>query len=442
MKKSKILILLSLAAIAAGCALAFAGCKPHSAQNSSSADSASDPVSFQWVTDKEATCTEAGSKHKECTCCGEILEQKIIYPKGHNFVGNVCSVCGATASEGLLYNFSRDGSGYSVVGIGSCTDKDVVIPSSHQNLPVTEIGHAAFSQCGITSVALPDSVTFIGNDAFYDCRNLTSVVLPDSVTSIGEDAFAYCNSLTSIIIPEGVTSIDFYECTNLTSVALPDSVTSIGFYGCTNLTSISIPDGVTSIGIEAFRNCSSLTSISIPNGVTSIGRGAFFSCSGLTSISIPDGVTTINRDTFGHCSNLTSISIPENVTSIGERAFAECISLTSIALPDGIISVEHSTFVYCSGLTSIILPESLVSIGNWAFEDCSALTSVYYKGTKAEWDEISIGSTNEALQSATIYYYSETKPPLNGDGTAYDGNYWRYAADGVTPVIWKKQTAA
>ena len=396
MKKSKILILLSLAAIAAGCALAFAGCKPHSAQNSSSADSASDPVSFQWVTDKEATCTEAGSKHKECTCCGEILEQKIIYPKGHNFVGNVCSVCGATASEGLLYNFSRDGSGYSVVGIGSCTDKDVVIPSSHQNLPVTEIGHAAFSQCGITSVALPDSVTFIGNDAFYDCRNLTSVVLPDSVTSIGEDAFAYCNSLTSIIIPEGVTSIDFYECTNLTSVALPDSVTSIGFYGCTNL----------------------------------------------TSISIPDGVTTINRDTFGHCSNLTSISIPENVTSIGERAFAECISLTSIALPDGIISVEHSTFVYCSGLTSIILPESLVSIGNWAFEDCSALTSVYYKGTKAEWDEISIGSTNEALQSATIYYYSETKPPLNGDGTAYDGNYWRYAADGVTPVIWKKQTAA
>lgn len=374
MKKSKILILLSLAAIAAGCALVFAGCKPHSAQNSSSADSASD--SFQWITDKEATCTEAGSKHKECTCCDEILEQKIIYPKGHNFVGNVCSACGVTASEGLLYNFSRDGSGYSVVGIGSCTDKDVVIPSSHQNLPVTEIGHAAFSQCGITSVALPDSVT------------------------------------------------------------------SIGFYGCTNLTSISIPDGVTSIGIEAFRNCSSLTSISIPNGVTSIGRGAFFSCSGLTSISIPDGVTTINRDTFGHCSNLTSISIPENVTSIGERAFAECISLTSIALPDGIISVEHSTFVYCSGLTSIILPESLVSIGNWAFEDCSALTSVYYKGTKAEWDEISIGSTNEALQSATIYYYSETKPPLNGDGTAYDGNYWRYAADGVTPVIWKKQTAA
>ena len=303
MKKSKILILLSLAAIAAGCALAFAGCKPDSDHGLSHTPS-------RWITDTEATCTEAGSKHRECTVCGELLEQKVVSPKGHNFVGNVCSVCGVTASEGLAYELSSDGCGYSVVGIGSCTDKDVVIPSSHQNLPVTEIGKDAFSHCGIISVALPAGVT-----------------------SIGFCAFSACFSLTSISIPEGLISID----------------------------------------------------------------GA---------------------------------------------AFAGCSCLTSVSLPDGLTSIGQSTFYECKGLTSLSLPESLVSIGDRAFDGCSALTSVYYKGTKAEWDEISIGSTNEALQSATIYYYSETKPPLNGDGTAYDGNYWRYAADGVTPVIWKKQTAA
>ena len=303
MKKSKILILLSLAAIAAGCALAFAGCKPDSDHGLSHTPS-------RWITDTEATCTEAGSKHRECTVCGELLEQKVVSPKGHNFVGNVCSVCGVTASEGLAYELSSDGCGYSVVGIGSCTDKDVVIPSSHQNLPVTEIGTDAFSHCGIISVALPA--------------------------------------------------------------------------------------GVTSIGFCAFSACFSLTSISIPEGLISIDGAAFAGCSGLTSVSLPDGLTSIGQ----------------------------------------------STFYECKGLTSLSLPESLVSIGDRAFDGCSALTSVYYKGTKAEWDEISIGSTNEALQSATIYYYSETKPPLNGDGTAYDGNYWRYAADGVTPVIWKKQTAA
>ena len=303
MKKSKILILLSLAAIAAGCALAFAGCKPDSDHGLSHTPS-------RWITDTEATCTEAGSKHRECTVCGELLEQKVVSPKGHNFVGNVCSVCGVTASEGLAYELSSDGCGYSVVGIGSCTDKDVVIPSSHQNLPVTEIGKDAFSHCGIISVALPA--------------------------------------------------------------------------------------GVTSIGFCAFSACFSLTSISIPEGLISIDGAAFAGCSGLTSVSLPDGLTSIGQ----------------------------------------------STFYECKGLTSLSLPESLVSIGDRAFEDCSALTSVYYKGTKAEWDEISVDSGNEALQSATIYYYSETKPPLNGDGTAYDGNYWRYAADGVTPVIWKKQTAA
>ena len=303
MKKSKILILLSLAAIAAGCALAFPGCKPDSDHGLSHTPS-------RWITDTEATCTEAGSKHRECTVCGELLEQKVVSPKGHNFVGNVCSVCGVTASEGLAYELSSDGCGYSVVGIGSCTDKDVVIPSSHQNLPVTEIGKDAFSHCGIISVALPA--------------------------------------------------------------------------------------GVTSIGFCAFSACFSLTSISIPEGLISIDGAAFAGCSGLTSVSLPDGLTSIGQ----------------------------------------------STFYECKGLTSLSLPESLVSIGDRAFDGCSALTSVYYKGTKAEWDEISIGSTNEALQSATIYYYSETKPPLNGDGTAYDGNYWRYAADGVTPVIWKKQTAA
>ena len=279
MKKSKILILLSLAAIAAGCALAFAGCKPDSDHGSASADSvsdfASDSDSFQWITDKEATCTEAGSKHKECTHSGEILEQKIIYPKGHNFVGNVCSVCGVTASEGLAYRLSPEGSGYSVVGIGSCTDKDVVIPSSHQNLPVTEIDQAAFSQCGITSVALPAGVTSIDCNAFVSCHSLTSVVLPAGVKTIEAAAFAYCNSLTSIIIPEGVTSIDGL------------------FGGCTNLTRISLPDSLTSIGNGAFSFCSSLTSISVPDGVTSIGDMAFFSCNSLTNIFIPDGVTSI-----------------------------------------------------------------------------------------------------------------------------------------------------
>jgi len=66
-----------------------------------------------------------------------------------------------------------------------------------------------------------------------------------------------------------------------------------------------------------------------------------------------------------------------------------------------------------------------------AFYSCSGLETVYYKGTAAEWNKISIGYDSN-LTRATRYYYSETKPTESG-------NYWHYGADGVTPVIWGKE---
>ena len=118
---------------------------------------------------------------------------------------------------------------------------------------------------------------------------MTSVTIPNSVTSIGEWAFYECSGLTSVTIPNSVTSISgvFAGCIGLTSVTIPNSVTSIGygvFYGCSSLTSVTIPNSVTSIGERAFENCSGLTSVTIGNSVTSIGGYAFYGCNGLTSI--------------------------------------------------------------------------------------------------------------------------------------------------------------
>ena len=96
----------------------------------------------------------------------------------------------------------------------------------------------------IKSCEIPDSVTTIGEHAFYECKSLTSVVIPDGVTTIGNRAFSWCESLTSVVIPDGVTTIGngaFYECKSLTSVVIPDSVTTIGNYafsGCESLTSV------------------------------------------------------------------------------------------------------------------------------------------------------------------------------------------------------------
>ncbi|MDR0623387.1 MAG: leucine-rich repeat protein [Treponema sp.] len=215
--------------------------------------------------------------------------------------------------------------------------------------------------------------------AFNGCENLTSITLPDSVTYIGDSAFAGCINLTAITLPEGVTSIGnsvFSGCTSLTSITLPDSVTSIGdsvFSGCTNLTSVKLPKGVTSIGNWTFKCCENLTSIKLPGGVTTIGDNAFINCTNLTSIELPDGVTSIGYGAFINCTNLTSIKLPDGLTAIGNSAFWACTNLTSITLPEGLTNIGEYTFLGCTNLTSLTLPDSVTTISDRAFHECPSL---------------------------------------------------------------------
>ena len=102
------------------------------------------------------------------------------------------------------------------------------------------------------------------------------------------------------------------------------------FYNCKNLTGVNIPNSVTTIGNQAFYGCSSLTSVNIPNSVTTIGSQAFHDCSNLTSINIPRSITNIEEYTFYGCSSLKSVHIPNSVTSIGDYAFNECNRLTRV----------------------------------------------------------------------------------------------------------------
>ncbi len=225
------------------------------------------------------------------------------------------------------------------------------------------------------------------------------------------------------------------------TVTIHDGVTLIDrfiFSGRTRLKNVILSNSITTIETAAFSDCVSLASVTIPNGVVSIGNSAFSGCRSLTNITLPNSVTFIDTAAFEGCKKLTSITLPNGITSIGDLMFNECTSLTSITLPNSVTSIDKSAFYNCSGLTSITIPNSVTSIGNFAFYGCIRLRNVYYIGTEAEWNAIRIGTNNFVLKNAIRYYYSETEPKLNADGTAYDGNYWHYDANDNI-VVWKKQ---
>ncbi len=317
----------------------------------------------------------------------------------------ICNTCAekrkVSFSAGLKYTKNSDGT-YTVRGLGSCEDADIIIPEKHDGAAVTSVAPGAFGNCvTLKSIVIPDSVTSIGNSAFAVCTSLTSITIPDSVTSIGAQAFYNCASLTSITIPDSVTSIDdyaFYNCTSLTFITIPDSVTSIGnhaFYNCTSLASITIPDSVTSIDDYAFDGCSALTGVTIPNSVTGIGYSAFNGCTSL-QYNEYDNALYLGNETNPYVAlikakdtSITACTIHDDTKIIYRNAFSLCESLTSVTIGNSVTSIGDRAFYYCKKLTSITIPDSVTSIGDYAFWFGRDLTSISFDGTIAQWSAIS-----------------------------------------------------
>ena len=262
----------------------------------------------------------------------------------------------------------------------------------------------SFRNQKLTLYVIPNSVTSIGDSAFYDSRSLSNIVIPNSVTSIGDSAFEGCNSLGSLVIPNSVINIGkgaFKWCKSLAEVVIPNSVTNIGefaFCGCSSLAEVVIPNSVTNIGKGTFANCSYLADVVIPDGVTSIGNNAFMSCSSLEYISLPKSVICLNGNPFLNWNGkleclspnfiyednilfnkdksriisfrnqkLTSYVIPDSVTRIEDRAFSRCKSLVEVVIQNSVTSIGDRAFCGCKSLAKVVIPDSVTSIGDSAF---------------------------------------------------------------------------
>ncbi|WP_320054788.1 MBG domain-containing protein [uncultured Acetobacteroides sp.] len=303
----------------------------------------------------------------------------------------------------------------------------------------------AFWMCDkLKSIAIPSSVTAIGDYAFFGCSGLTSVTIPSSVTSIGNFAFCGCSGLTSVNIPSSVTAIgDGAFRHNSCSITVDDGNPSYSstygvlfsknkstiIYFPSNRASYSIPSSVTAIGDFVFLDCSGLTSVTIPSSVTSIGNNAFSGCTGLTSMNIPSSVTAIGSSAFFNCTGLTSMNIPSSVTSIGNFAFSNASSSLTVneyRSDGGSVSLGFEAFSQPAGAKVLhVLPGSAASYGSWRscftiVEDLSILATQGATGIAAT-TATGNGSITCLGASTTTYgicYSSTNATPTIADSKA------------------------
>ena len=161
-----------------------------------------------------------------------------------------------------------------------------------------------------------------------------------------------------------------------------------------------LPDGVRYIIDNAFAGYVELRTVVVPGCYYSIPHACFIACYKMTDITIQEGVTYIAGSAFEDCWALKEVYVPNTVDEMSTRIFKNCESLTTVHLSEhneeesyaGVIL--SNTFDGCKELTSITLHINTRWIGVNAFINCPKLTDVYYEGTKAQWEAITIQGTN------------------------------------------------
>jgi len=176
----------------------------------------------------------------------------------------------------------------------------------------------------ITSIEFDESLTKIGDEAFYGCTALKKVNIPGTVKEIGSFAFAACTALESVVLSDGVeimSSFVFSDCTALKQVTLSATVDRMDstFKNCTALEHVIVPEGVTEL-VSTFAQCYNLISVDLPSTVEAI-MGAFADCRSLSSLELPDGLRVIGENAFFGCISLGEMIIPATVDTIQGYAF-------------------------------------------------------------------------------------------------------------------------
>ena len=322
-----------------------------------------------------------------------------------------------TVTAGVTYNGVLQGTAtYKVTMLRAnlfrAADTDVTSQITKITIPKTvqHIESRCFDQCENMTEFVIEGATDgtsqlkeIDSHAFLNCKKLASIALPNSVTYLGDDAansieggvFEGCESFTSFTFPSSyasnnLPSFTFKECKNLATINWngynPKRLNNSAFYNCDKITWSQIPQSVEELGSTCFYDCEALTSVDLSK-IKKMDTGVFWGTP-LTSVEWPAAVTEIPANTFWACGKLTTIKgIPgqpgawDNITKIGANAFNMCTDLTTIKLPAELKTIDAQAFRSCDHLATVDYGTKVETIGDGAFWSTGALKKFFFKGS-------------------------------------------------------------
>lgn len=231
---------------------------------------------------------------------------------------------------------------------------------------VKYISQYAFSSSGIKEIKIPNTVTYIGNNAFRECDNLKTLTIPGSVKNISKNIVADSKNLEKVELKKGVTTLE-----------------AGAFENCGAKTVI-LPNTITTIKKSAFEDADNLEEIDIPNKIKRIPDRAFAKCDKLRTVNLGANIQCIGEQAFSKCKSLGDVIIPGNVREIEYKAF-EKSGCKRLIMKNGVRVVDYWAFNKCNELQEVFIPASVTQIENNSFSACQKLTKIHIDAANSRY---------------------------------------------------------